>query len=114
MPARPTPTRTVMVSKTPRLDLGAGGAQRIGQRHRVQMHPLGDGAQPDRPMEHRIENDAITASSACAVQTFEVAFSRRICCSRVCRTAGKPCCPWRRWNADDPPRHRALHRRGRP
>ena len=29
--------------------------------------------------------DAITASSACAVQTFEVAFSRRMCCSRVCR-----------------------------
>ena len=28
--------------------------------------------------------DAITASSACAVQTFEVAFSRRMCCSRVC------------------------------
>ena len=27
---------------------------------------------------------AMTARSACAVQTFEVAFSRRICCSRVC------------------------------
>ena len=33
------------------------------------------------------------ASSACAVQIFEVAFSRRICCSRVCsarRYAGLP------------------------
>ena len=28
--------------------------------------------------------DAITASSTCAVQMFEVAFSRRMCCSRVC------------------------------
>jgi hypothetical protein len=27
--------------------------------------------------------DAMTASRACAVQTLEVAFSRRICCSRV-------------------------------
>ena len=31
--------------------------------------------------------EAITASSACAVQTLEVAFSRRICCSRVCRAS---------------------------
>ena len=28
--------------------------------------------------------DAITASNTCAVQMFEVAFSRRMCCSRVC------------------------------
>ena len=28
---------------------------------------------------------AITARSTCAVQMFEVAFSRRMCCSRVCR-----------------------------
>ncbi|MNT60489.1 hypothetical protein D3C72_1980720 [compost metagenome] len=38
--------------------------------------------------------DAITASSTCAVQMFEVAFSRRICCSRVCsarRYALLPC-----------------------
>jgi len=27
---------------------------------------------------------AITASSTCAVQMFDVAFSRRMCCSRVC------------------------------
>ena len=36
---------------------------------------------------------AITASSTCAVQMLEVAFSRRICCSRVCsarRMAGLP------------------------
>ena len=33
------------------------------------------------------------ASSTCAVQMFEVAFSRRMCCSRVCRasrSAGRP------------------------
>ncbi len=36
-------------------DLGPGGAQRIGQRRRVQMHPLRDGPQPHRPVEHRIE-----------------------------------------------------------
>ena len=29
--------------------------------------------------------DAITASSTCAVQMLLVAFSRRMCCSRVCR-----------------------------
>ena len=33
------------------------------------------------------------ASSTCAVQMFDVAFSRRMCCSRVCsarRSAGRP------------------------
>ena len=37
---------------------------------------------------------AMTASSTCAVQMFDVAFSRRMCCSRVCsasRYAGLPC-----------------------
>ena len=37
--------------------------------------------------------DAITASRTCAVQMFDVAFSRRMCCSRVCRAsryAGAP------------------------
>ena len=37
---------------------------------------------------------AIDARSACAVQMFEVAFSRRMCCSRVAsamRYAGWPC-----------------------
>ena len=29
-------------------------------------------------------DDAGIANNACAVQIFEVAFSRRICCSRVC------------------------------
>ena len=29
--------------------------------------------------------DAITARSTCAVQMFDVAFSRRMCCSRACR-----------------------------
>ena len=36
---------------------------------------------------------AMLASSTCAVQMFEVAFSRRMCCSRVCkanRIAGRP------------------------
>ena len=36
---------------------------------------------------------AITASSTCAVQMLLVAFSRRMCCSRVCnanRYAGSP------------------------
>ena len=40
---------------------------------------------------------AITASSTWAVQMFEVAFSRRICCSRVCRArriAGWPAASW--------------------
>ncbi len=37
--------------------------------------------------------EAITASSTCDVQMFDVAFSRRMCCSRVCsarRYAGWP------------------------
>ena len=36
---------------------------------------------------------AVTASSTCAVQMLLVAFSRRMCCSRVCnasRSAGRP------------------------
>ncbi|MPL94939.1 hypothetical protein SDC9_41102 [bioreactor metagenome] len=36
-------------------DLGAGGKQRIAQPHRVQMHLLGDRAQPDRAVEDGIE-----------------------------------------------------------
>src|SRR3954471_12952266 len=39
---------------------------------------------------------AITASSTCAVHTLLVAFSRRMCCSRVCsaiRSAGFPSAP---------------------
>ena len=30
-------------------------AQRLGQTHGVEMHPLGDRAQTFRPMEHRVE-----------------------------------------------------------
>mmetsp|Transcript_135888 Transcript_135888/g.271089 ORF Transcript_135888/g.271089 Transcript_135888/m.271089 type:complete len:252 (-) Transcript_135888:1003-1758(-) len=38
---------------------------------------------------------AMLASSTCAVQTFDVAFSRRICCSRVCRVSLYAGLPWR-------------------
>ena len=38
---------------------------------------------------------AVTASRTCAVQMFEVAFSRRMCCSRVCSAKRKPGVPSR-------------------
>ena len=52
------------------------------------------------------------ASSACAVQILLVAFSRRMCCSRVCnasRSAGRPCASLR--DANQPPRHVPLEAR---
>ena len=52
---------------------------------------------------------AITASSTCAVQMLLVAFSRRMCCSRVCsamRSAGVAVRVLR--DADEPPGHLAL------
>ena len=33
---------------------------------------------------HTAYMPAMTASNTCAVQMFDVAFSRRMCCSRVC------------------------------
>ena len=53
--------------------------------------------------------DAITASSTCAVQMFDVAFSRRMCCSRVCRArrwAGRPAA-----STDTPTRRPGIERR---
>ena len=52
----------------------------------------GDLRQPVGPC-HTAYMEAITASSTWAVQMFDVAFSRLICCSRVCsasRQAGAP------------------------
>ena len=34
------------------------------------------------------------ANKACAVQMLEVAFSLRMCCSRVCKAMRKAGCPW--------------------
>ena len=34
------------------------------------------------------------ASNACAVQMLDVAFSRRMCCSRVCIAIRRACLPW--------------------
>ena len=39
--------------------------------------------------------EAITARSTCAVQMLEVAFSRRMCCSRVCRASRRAGLPGR-------------------
>src|SRR3546814_2428889 len=36
----------------------------------------------------------MTASRTCAVQMFDVAFSRRICCSRVCSAKRRAGAPW--------------------
>mmetsp|Transcript_43100 Transcript_43100/g.91850 ORF Transcript_43100/g.91850 Transcript_43100/m.91850 type:complete len:255 (+) Transcript_43100:1494-2258(+) len=38
---------------------------------------------------------AMFANNTCAVQTFDVALSRRICCSRVCKVSLKAGLPWR-------------------
>ncbi|MNJ55266.1 hypothetical protein D3C77_507470 [compost metagenome] len=57
---------------------------------------------------HTAYMPAITASSTCAVQMLDVAFSRRMCCSRVCsarRIAGLPCASF-----DTPTRRPAMLR----
>ena len=52
---------------------------------------------------------AMTASSTCAVQMFDVAFSRRMCCSRVCSASRYAGVAVRvDGHADEPPRQRAL------
>ena len=69
-----------------------------------------DGGQALRARGTRRTTPAMFASSACAVQMFDVAFSRRMCCSRVCsaiRYAVLPCAStdtpmirpgaWRTW-----------------
>ena len=56
------------------------------------MHAPRDRVRPSGPW-YTAYMLAITASSTCAVQMFDVAFSRRMCCSRVCsasRYAGSP------------------------
>jgi hypothetical protein len=84
-------------------DVGGGSAGRDGQRveefarghgetepHQTcaqdrgePMHAPRDRAQAVGPVIDGV-HAAITASSTCAVQMFDVAFSRRMCCSRVC------------------------------
>ena len=51
---------------------------------REPVHALGDRAQARRAPWYAAYSPAITASSTCAVQMLLVAFSRRMCCSRVC------------------------------
>jgi hypothetical protein len=53
---------------------------------------------------------AITASSTCAVQMLDVAFSRRMCCSRVCSASGTQAARGVDADADEPSRQRALER----
>ena len=57
------------------------------------VHAARDASRARRGRDRRAYIAAITASSTCAVQMFDVAFSRRMCCSRVCsarRYAGSP------------------------
>ena len=59
---------------------------RAGQEPRLQIDPAGDPLEAVRAVPGRVET-AITASSTCAVQILLVAFSRRMCCSRVCNAS---------------------------
>ena len=91
----------------------AAGDGRRAAPHRPAAAPAGSPAaamrfSPSGPC-HTAYMPAITASSTCAVQMFEVAFSRRMCCSRVCsasRIAGWPAASMR--DADQPARHVPL------
>ncbi len=86
-------TRTVRVSK--KLSLArsyAGGAQAGGELRRPLVHVRAIERRPSGPW-YTAYIEAITASSTWAVQMLDVAFSRRMCCSRVCRAsrcAGRP------------------------
>ena len=86
MPVWPTPTSTVIVSKNALgLTLAPAAFSARGQTIGHEMHPLRRWrADPLGPWNTPYI-EAMTASNACAVQTLEVAFSLRICCSRVCK-----------------------------
>ncbi len=78
------PTSTVMVSKNSRGSTAKpSDSKPLASRTVLRWMRWAIAFSPSGPW-NTAYIDAITASSACAVQTFEVAFSRRMCCSRVC------------------------------
>lgn len=67
-------------------------AQKRDGRMREGARAARDGLQAVTAVPRGVEAEML-ASNACAVQMFEVAFSRLMCCSRVCsasRNAGRP------------------------
>ncbi len=84
MPACPTPTSTVIVSKNALGETLAPAAFSARASRLVRKCTRwAIACSPSGPW-NTAYIEAMTARSAWAVQTFEVAFSRRICCSRVC------------------------------
>ena len=107
-PARPG-VRTVIVSKKFAVTTSTPPARKPRrERGREPVDARGDRAEPFGPW-YDAYSPAITASSTCAVQMLLVAFSRRMCCSRVCsasRYAVRPGAVDR--HADEPAGQRAL------
>ena len=66
-------------------DVDAAVAQGVAQRAGVTRARAGRSRRRPAGPCHTAYMLAITASSTWAVQMLEVAFSRRMCCSRVCR-----------------------------
>ena len=74
-------------------DLDAAVAEHRRQQAGVVVDPCSDRRAAPRGRGRRRTSTATTASSTWAVQMLEVALSRRMCCSRVCRArryAGRP------------------------
>ena len=89
-------------------DLDAARAQRRREPGREPVHPARDRAQAVGAVVRRRRDPAMTASSTCAVQMLLVAFSRRMCCSRVCKREPERGAALRvDRDADEPARQRA-------
>ena len=103
-------TRTVSVSKNASCThLDAAARRLAASAHGDAVHACRRSRGGPRVRGTTRTSPAITASSTCAVQMLLVAFSRRMCCSRVCnarRNAVRPCAVDR--HADEPARQRAL------
>ena len=83
-PAVRAPVATVSVSKKRASSIAKPSLLEPGLQDRRQaVHAPRDALEACGPVIDGVHR-AITASSTCAVQMFEVAFSRRMCCSRVC------------------------------
>ena len=92
-------------------DVGWSKAERQAQLLR-RARPAPSTARPTSRSPCGPSHDSVTsppsASSVWLVQMFDVAFSRRMCCSRVCRVSTNARSPWRSTvSPDDPARHLA-------
>ena len=100
-------TRTVTVSKVPVRTLDASVAETVGKGRAYPWVRRAIAASPAGPCQATYML-AITARRTWAVQMFEVAFSRRMCCSRVC--SASPYAGWPAESTETPTRRPGICR----